>query len=381
VKADYETVLDMNARASLRPCVILLSLAGCGGDFELPPLAASSKYINYHTDADASVICMDDLLAREDRFIERTAAMLGVNVPSSPIDFVWDPIQSGADPWACPQNAASTITSCYLSREKDDLAVVISRDVANHHELVHAVDVAALGADGHPTLGEGLAEYLGALKSTLHPQGFPEVFKAMVAKIPIPNSYRWAMHFVGSIFARHGAEKYRALRAEMPKNAGLETFAEAFEAVYGQSLDDALVEMNGESVYGIDKFPACDDGEVRELPWTGEGLIDAMIESSCGDPWFFGGGFVDGQAGFYGYYVIEVPEAGYYDLTVGGGPLLGLMTGCSFAMLESAVGSFSGQTGRRLLQPGRHTLAIAFPPGPEARGEATVRLEYVAPPP
>lgn len=366
----------VNLRASPRSCAILLALTGCGGDFELPPQFASSEYIVYHTNVDASVICMDDLLAREDRFIEHTAALLGVEVPSHPIDFVWDPINDGSEPWACPEGAPA----CHFSREGDDLSVIVSEGLAQPHELVHAIEIQALG-HGHPTLSEGLAEYLGAPRAVPSEATFPELFKAMLAKSAEPANYSLAMFFVGSIFARHGATKYRELHARMPASATLERFAEVFEAVYGQSLDDALREMSGGTVEGLLPFPGCAEGEAREIPWTSEGLLDAVIEGSCGDPWFAGGGFSDGKAGFRGYYIIEVPKPGYYDLTVTGGPLVGIVAGCSFALLQSAVGSKNGQTGRNLLEPGRHTLAIAFPPGPEARGEAKVRLAYVGPPP
>jgi hypothetical protein len=372
-------VLAMSGTAYPLLCSILLLLVGCGEVFELPPVAATSKYITYRTDADASVICMDDLLAREDRFIERTAALLGVDPPDRPIDFVWDPVQDGSEPWACPQ------TDCYLSRRGDDLSVVVSTKLSNHHELVHAIEVEGLDSNGHPTLREGLAEYLGSLNSTYARDDLPEAFTAMLAEDPEPNNYGLAMHFVGSIVARHGIPKYRALRAAMPKSAGPEEFAAVFEAEFGQSLDAALVEMSDDRVYGIDLFRGCGDVDASEVAWSSVGLIDAVIESACGDPWFHGGGFVDGQASFFGYYLLEVSVEGYYELTVSGvaggsAPLLGQVTGCSFAMLESAVGSFDGRTGQGLLRRGWHALAIAFPPNPEARGEAMVRLEYVAPP-
>ena len=44
------------------------------------------------------------------------------------------------------------------------------------------------------------------------------------------------------------------------------------------------------------------------------------------------------------------------------------------------MGTMAGGGAYALLQPGRHALQITFPPGPEARGEVKVRLEYVAPP-
>ena len=208
----------------LRVCTILPLVGGCGGGFELPPQVASSQHIAYRTDTDASVICMDDLLAREDAFIKRTALLLGVDVPPTPIDFIWDPIMDGSEPWACPRTS-----DCYQSREEDELSVVVSTTLTNHHELVHAVEIKGIGANGHPTLKEGLAEYLGTLKSTPPREDFSEAFRAMLAAAPTPDNYNLAMHFVGSIFARHGAEEYRTLRDEMPPNANLEKFSEVFE--------------------------------------------------------------------------------------------------------------------------------------------------------
>ena len=309
--------------------------------------------------------------------MERTAALLGIDVPPSPVDFVWDPITDGSEPWACPPQTIA----CYQSREEDGLSVVVSPTLRQRHELVHAVEIQGFGTSGHPTLGEGLAEYLGTLSSTLPREDFSEMFKAILAEAPKPDNYNLAMHFVGSILARHGAAKYRALRTKMPNDAGLEKFAEVFEDVYGQALDEALEEMNGKRVYAVDQFPACGAGEAGEISWASDGLLDTVIKSACGDPWFYGGGAVDGRPGFYGSYVVEIPEAGYYDLTVAGGASLGIMTGCSFDLLESAVGSFAGDTGHALLQSGRHTLAIAFSTQDEARGEASVRLEWVGPPP
>ena len=363
---------------AVRRVWISLALAGCGGDdLELPPLVASSKYIAYHTDADASVICMDDILAREDAFIERTAALLGVDPPDT-IDFLWDPVQDGTEAWACPP-----LADCYKSSD-DGLSLVVSRKWPHHHELVHAVDLQGLGLTGHPALTEGIAEYLGSLSPT-NPatEEWPAEFKAIFSEFPTASTYGKVMRFVGAIFERHGAAKYRELRAKMPEYAGLVEFSEVFAEVYGQSLDDALEDMVGERVLGQDVFPGCDDAQTLE--WTDDGLLERTIAGECGDPWFYGPGGVPGQASFYGRYIVEVPEAGYYDLTVGavaGGPapLRGLLTLCTWADASSGVASLDGKMGHALLQAGRHSLAIGFPPRSEARGEATVRLEYVGPP-
>lgn len=376
-------ILIQIPRACAILCPIVLAIVGCN-EFEIPPRIASSQYIDYHTDADASVICIDDLLEREDRFIERTAALLGVDPPSGTIDYVWDPVQDGSEPWACPPDASA----CYMHRDKDGLSVVVSPHSRHHHELVHAVEFRTLGPDAHPILKEGLAEYLGSLNHTEFPPAlFPSAFKAMLAESPKPLYYPAAMHFVGSLFARHGAAKFLALRAKMPKSAGLDEFAAVFEAVYEQSLDAALVEMSTDHVLGNDDWSGCGDGEAPELAWTSDDLIDTTIEATCGDPWFFGTGFVDdGRAGFYGYYYIDIPKAGQYELTVTSPPgtpppLRGLLMACFFSTAGSGVASFGGQTGQAQLQPGSHTLVIAYPQRPEARGTATVRLEYTDPQP
>jgi len=143
--------------------------------------------------------------------------------------------------------------------------------------------------------------------------------------------------------------------------------------------------MSSERVDGQDLLAGCDAGEAREILWTGAGTIDTTIESTCGDPWFYGAGFVAGQAGFYGWYVVEVSTAGYYDLTVGGvpggrPPRYAAVISCpSDAPSSSGMASRGGATETGLLEPGRHLLAISFAPQSAARGEATVRLEVVGP--
>lgn len=358
---------------------LALALTGCSRELALPPEIARSEYIAYHTDADASVICMDDLLAREDRFLERAAMTLGVAPPAGTVHFVWDPEQDGEEPWACDANA-----NCYKHLD-DGRSVVVSKGPTNHHELVHAIEAQALGTDVHRTLVEGLAEYLGSLQtSAFGPGRFPMAFKAMLAASPVPGDYALAMHFVGSLLERDGPETYKELRAALPPSAGVDAFAAAFEAVYGESLDSALAAMSGARVDAVDRFAGCD--EAPALAWTDAGTIDATIASACGDPWFFGAGFVEARVGFFGYYVVDVPEAGEYALTVGPAagapaPLRGSLGPCSFDLLGSAVLSLGGQTAKAQLQRGRHTLLIAFPPRSEARGDATVQLERVGPPP
>ncbi|MDC0675533.1 hypothetical protein [Nannocystis radixulma] len=361
-------------------CAIALVTAGCREVVVgLPPTIASSKYLEFHTDVDASVICMDDFLAREDAFIERTAMLLGVEPPSRTIHYVWDPSPDQSE-WPCPP-----LADCYVEASNAELSAVMSRHVRHHHELVHAVEILALG-DGHVGLKEGVAEYLGSLDHTLLlPDDFPAAVKEALAA-PGPDDYMLAMQFVGWIFEHHGADKYRALRAKMPVDAKLEVFAEVFAAEFGRPFDDALEEMQDEVIYGQDVFAGCTEGEVRELEWTAAELLETTVDGECGDPWFYGTGFVAGRPGFTGVYAVEVPEAGRYALTVGAAgdgptPVHGLLGACSFELLGSGVGSFGGQRGEGVLQAGRHVLGVGYPQGPEARGAATVKLEYLGPPP
>lgn len=55
--------------------------------------------------------------------------------------------------------------------------------------------------------------------------------------------------------------------------------------------------------------------------------------------------------------------------------------GISLLALAGCAEDIELRPGRGLPKPGRYALAIAFPRRPEARGEAQVRLAYIAPPP
>lgn len=363
---------------------ILAALIGCNSndDFTFPPAIGESKYITYYTDVDASTVCLDDLLSREDEFIERTAMLLSIEPSGLSVDYIWNPKRENSDPWICPDGELA----CYGHREEDLFSVVISNSLSNHHEIVHAVDVQGLGHESHGTLREGLAEYLGSLNSTPSRDNFASAFKAMLAKDPHPDDYLLAMHFVGSIFERHGAQKTLQLRSAMPTDAKLDEFSKVFEEVFLQKLDDALEEMNGTRIFGIDHVPGCTGDDVRKIAWTSEILIDTIIESKCGDPWFYGTGFADGLPGFFGRYQVEITNPGMYEFVVdevdsnSSPPLYGALAGCSFEMLTSAVLSKGGAPSRQNLQTGLHTLGIAFAQGSEARGAAKVRLEYIGEP-
>lgn len=370
------------AKHSLVLFLVTVAAADCSrGESKWPPLVASSKYIDYHTRGDTSVICMDDFLEREDRFIEETALALGLGVPTGRIHFISDPTQDLGRPetWSC-----KTATDCYWYVAEEDYGVILSAGFTHRHELVHAIEIPALGEGAHRMLGEGVAQYFGSYTSSASVlEDFSGAFKAMVTDNPQPSDYRLAMHFVGSLIGRYGVEKYKAMRSAMPSDGGLDELASAFESVYGQTLDQALAEMSDKAIHGLDPVSGCVEGEGQVILWTAPGLIETTVRGECGDGWFVSGG---GQ-GFGTRFVIDVPEAGIYELTVGspdGGSsaqFAGQLMACPRDTPQGFVDSYDGATGFGLLHPGRHVLSIGFPHGPEPRGSATLRLEFDAPPP
>ncbi|WAS93794.1 hypothetical protein [Nannocystis punicea] len=363
--------------------ILAMGAAGCAGDDDaLPPVLASSKYIDYHIDTDATVSlqCPESLLAREDRFIERTAATLGVEVPEGRIHFIWRPGASKS----CDSSLA-----CYRYRESEGDGLILSSLRRERHELVHAIESPALGADGSRTLSEGIADYLGSYRWTEAGQtDFPAAFKAALSDGDEVD-YERAMHFVGSIFTRYGAEKYRELRATVPGDAGPEEFAAAFESIYGLPLDDALAEMT-EGVQAVEQPDGCAEGEASELLWDRDGLIDTTLELTCGDPslYFFGtydDTRPDGHQ-MHARFVVQIAEPGYYDLTVRGtadqpGSVHGSLRRCAPGLSTGGVGSLDGRIGHGLLNAGKYALQLSFPGAPEARAAAMVRVEYMGPPP
>lgn len=374
--------------------MLLLGLvaAGCTPEEEafdgpIPPVVASSKYVDYSTWVDTAPVCLDDALAEWDASIEETAAFLGVDPPGGRILFVTVPlplstpfgeiellpghdVPEGA--WGCSETALA----CYRYLEAEDRGLIFSKSPQMFHELVHAVDIPALGRS-HPVLMEGLAQFVSLSDPFARvPEDFPAAFKEMVAAKPHPSSYSLAMHFVGSVILRDGVEKFRELRAELEPDDDLDALAAAYARVYGEELDAGLAAMTT-PIEGLGVGPDSCASE-NSLAWTGPGVLAATVGGECGD-----GSFVGFGADFSKSYMIEIEEAGMYRITLAGPgavPPTGQLWGCpgSFGLAGygSSDGSFVVQ-----VEPGPHVLHVNFPPGPEARGEATLTIESMSAPP
>ncbi|MCY1069732.1 hypothetical protein OV090_33635 [Nannocystis sp. RBIL2] len=319
---------------------------------------------------------MDDLLAREDRFIEKVASELGVEPPSGRIRHIQ---VTGAEfdvpkSWPCPASM-----DCYWYNEERNLGTILSVGIVNFHELVHAVDIPALG-DGHRTLGEGLATYLGSItRSDSVVAQFPERFLAMLTESPKPSDYPVAMHFVGSLWVRWGAEKFMQLRREMPADATLDQFASVFASVYDVPLDAALSQMTVPLSGQLIPL-GCGDG-VEQIFWDGDKSTEAYLRGECGDPGFVGGGFVGDFMGFGKTFTIDLPQAGYYRIAVTapeGAPPSFSMDGCPDIDAVSIASALDGRW-EGILYAGRHALSVAFPQAPEPKGEAHLKMEWLGP--
>lgn len=362
-------------------CVIALLVAGCSEPLELPPQVARGRHIDLHTDADVALYCVDDLLAREDRFVERTAAFLGVDPPAAPIKFVWDPEQDDADPqpWSCETGAY-----CYRYREDDGYGWVVSRTRTSHHELVHAVEVPALGQHGSQLLGEGLAEYLGSTRTSRRALfEFPLKLTDNIGALDL--DYTVALHFVGSLLQTHGPAEYRALRQRLHNDATPDEFAATFAAVYGLPLADALASMTS-VVTATDLPSGCVDGDALPLAWPASDLLDTRLTSTCGD----GAAYIGvrdrtspAASGLQALYTLDLP-LGSYALTFTStnpahGPPQASLRQC-VADTPEGMSSYDGATSRDRLPAGRYALQVRFPEQPETdRGEAHLRLARLTP--
>lgn len=374
----------MPIRSNIHPCLFLVLLLACKEQeplepppWSLPEVAAESEYIEYSTWADDSVLCMDERLAELDRYIEETAAYLGVSPPAQKIRYVWVPRElKDSETWAC-NDPTFFLWGCL--KPWNAKAYVFSEFLGNYHELVHAVTTSALGP-AHRVLEEGLADYLSeGLSTASQVEGFPEAFTAMVERGGRPD-YRLAMHFVGSLVEADGIAKYMELHRTMEPGVGLAEFAAAFRAVYGEELVDALERMDA-PIEGRLAYRC--EGEL--LPWGDTQDLEATVVGRCGDGLFHGGGFLDERAGFHKPYVLDIPVYGLYtlSLTAGGEPALAdaTLTNCRGAKpgVTSVAQGASAAPG--LLHPGRHKLMVGFPQSETPEGELELKLTYEPPPP
>lgn len=178
--------------------------------------------------SDPAIPVCPESLAVADRFVEDTAAMLGVE--PRPIDYyLFD------GPTGCGYGQYGT-ASCAMS------GTVYANAWPHYHELVHAVD------DSHPPalFIEGLAEALSIPSSDARRDPPPR----QRASLPLESSsfragspyenYRVAGDFIRYLVERFGAVRYRRFARSVASLSDAMTTRRAFDNVFDVALDDVI---------------------------------------------------------------------------------------------------------------------------------------------
>lgn len=359
------------------PC-LSLACADVGPAYAMPmpEVLATSRYIEYGTWADDSTVCMDDELARADRYVEDIAAFLEVAPPPPrSIRYLYVPpeVQDPERTWPCSNSACFWEEGSVLK----DRSVIYSTLATDRHELAHAVVYYGLGLD-HRVIEEGLADYLSRTYSTDDLlEDFPQRFKAAVEAGGAPESYRVAAHFVGSLLARHGVAAFKQFKGSLAADAGLDDFAATYASVYAEDLELALNDMAATPIRMRYVAPCDDAGEPIAWP-VGSASLQTTLIGECGDLFFHSPGAVEGDPWYFGQYLLDVPLDAVYDFKLTGdrpGKLFGELVDCQ---QQRAAAVAEGHEVRLSLSSGRHMLRVEFPPHDEQRG--AVALSLVAAP-
>jgi len=360
-------------RCLLVPCVF----SACDAcEPQLPVAVASSRYIEYHTWmypdglVDDAVVCMDDKLASMDRFIEFVAETLELDVPATPIHYVWTPrALLSEDTWICPAGAVG----CFDSDGPGGRKVVYSTELDLSHELVHAVEIPALG-QSHPVFEEGMANYLSTAWSSadILPE-FPATLKAGIGPGRHPGG-EVSMHFVGALLARSSMAQYVELRSRVGHDDGLYEIAAAYEDVFGASFDEFLEDASTDPVIGLGADPLCVGPPT--LLWESPGSLDTTVSWACGDGKTFGIGET-----FQTTFSLDIQREGHARMTVSSvddgvepNALLDTCPGGGEGVFNVIVAS-EGHWAPGVLRPGRHVLSVSMQADPAAMGELSLVFE------
>ncbi len=166
---------------------------------------------------------------------------------------------------------------------------------------------------------------------------------------------------------KHGLDGFKRLRRR-PIGARLQEFAAAYpRRALGEDLVAALREMEQQSIAG--QFPWYCDGE--EIPWPNPGDLEVMLRGLAETASSGARGWWKGPRAGGRIFVLDVPAAGIYTLTVS--TVMGATAG-TFAVLDGCEGTKSGNiltsdgvSGTNRLGPGRHRLRLGLRRTPASR--------------
>lgn len=365
-----------------------LALSACTDDpeWDLPPLVASSQYIDYR--AWTGPMCMDTVLEEWDSFVADTATFL--DAPARRVEFVWVPPEFDAPTrWGCDGGFG-----CFVPG--DD--IIFSRLFEHHHEVVHALEVPHFPGR-HSFLIEGMATYLSEWEwVSLRPESPPsqDEFARLITDGPrTREEYAAAAHFVGWVIERHGMERYRDLAARWPAGGDYADLEVAYAAAIDADLAADLIDIGLTEVYGRRHDFVCDPDTVAPvLPWGPGQSFALTLSGECGDigptgPADPADPLPTGATlpGFIRVLALDIPESGAYALRFG--PAAAALTsptlataalrGCPDANFSPAW-TGGDSVGVTLLEAGRYRLEVNVPPRPDSARDIDIFIDYIAPP-
>lgn len=320
-------------------------LAGClvepGNTIE-----TRGRHVTVH--ADPAVPVCPEAVAAADRFVEDTAAMLGVAPPA--IDYYLFDGPTGCD------FGEYTNTSCTVGN------TVYANAWIHYHELVHAVD------DSLPPalFVEGLAVALSrpsrdARGDSLVRADAPLDFGSTLFRAGSPaDEYHVAGDFVRYLVDRFGAKRYRAFARSLSYLADPITIHRSFAHVFGVPLDDVIASWRTSSPAASLLWVPIDDADCGDpVPPVASGLweVQDAPADGCESGTTAGGAVYVQPSGRYGF---EVSEPGLYVVEAScEGAAKGVLRSCA---AETQYDLATSPGTRRFtiakLDPGRHAIQL-----------------------
>lgn len=239
---------------------LTLSLAGCHPANPEPD--EQSTYVDLYLE-DEIEVCAGQL-AEYDRFIEQVFESW---TGGGPADFRVAVHVRNRD---CSDN----VFSC--AKESD---VWLGYYQGQYHELTHAITKSTDGASVE-LLQEGTAEAFGpGLPDVAEPSRLVDILpERLFSSMPGGLEYDTGGKFVRFLLDGHGSESVRAYyraMSDVEAPSQLE-FADAFESIFDEALDDAWADFVSERRCAFDYW-YCNDERLVELPYEMDGL-------DCDDP-------------------------------------------------------------------------------------------------
>ena len=294
--------------------------SGCQHDGDgLPPVQVEGRFLSYAADDDI-VIC-DGTVPLMEEWMEAVALYLGMDP-----DEILPTTYYFIDPPLVEEMCFSGASGC-VHRDEGHIHV-FSRAPFHDHELVHAVNYSAWPRR-RPLLLEGLASAFEQDPPPLSYSFTPnEIDTAIEAEDASASVYAVGHYLVYWILTRYGPEAFEQFWFATSRSPTAADFRATFQNSFGESLDEMMADVGSQNICPI---PIC-VGE--PLAWE-QGTWTTESPRSCAD---------DAVVGFIGEShsrltrndLVEITEAGSYDISVSDYPKLGQGTSVMYCQTSCA---------------------------------------------